>query len=163
MIHIKHRLAALFSLIFSQLAAQDFHTGYDAFRLGDYATALEEWIPLAEQGNDSAQLHLGFLYHDGNGVQQDYGMAVRFFRLAAVNGNHVAQGSLGNMYQLGEGVLQDYVIAHMWFNISAANGWAIGTVQRDTLAVSKMTYADISKAQALARECISSGYQHCGY
>jgi len=31
-------------------AAQDFNAGLDAAEAGDYATALREWTPLAEQG-----------------------------------------------------------------------------------------------------------------
>ena len=30
--------------------AQDFQKGHAAFSAGDYATALQEWRPLAEQG-----------------------------------------------------------------------------------------------------------------
>ena len=33
----------------------DYQKGYVAFRSGDYATALREWKPLAEQGNAIAQ------------------------------------------------------------------------------------------------------------
>ena len=35
--------------------SQDFQVGMDAARKGDYATALREWTPLAEQGNVRAQ------------------------------------------------------------------------------------------------------------
>ena len=31
--------------------AQDFQKGVDAYEAGDYATALQEWRPLAEQGD----------------------------------------------------------------------------------------------------------------
>ena len=42
--------------------AQDFQKGWDAYDAGDYATALQEWRPLAEQGNAYAQTNLGFMY-----------------------------------------------------------------------------------------------------
>ena len=51
----------------------------------------------------------------------------------------------------GEGVPQDYVQAHMWFNLAAAQGNVVGRKNRDIVA-KKMTSADISKAQAMARE-----------
>ena len=35
--------------------SQDYARGYDAYEAGDYATALQEWRPLAEQGNEYAQ------------------------------------------------------------------------------------------------------------
>ena len=37
----------------------DFQAGLDAYKSGDYATALKEWRPLAEQGDASAQFALG--------------------------------------------------------------------------------------------------------
>jgi len=55
----------------------DWASGADAYAQGDYATALKEWRPLAEQGNAQAQLNLGGLYHLGRGVPQDYQEAVR--------------------------------------------------------------------------------------
>ena len=39
----------------------DFQKGYTAYQTGDYATALREWRPLAEQGNANAQYKLGII------------------------------------------------------------------------------------------------------
>ena len=50
----------------------DFQKGLTAVQSGDYATALREWTPLAEQGNASAQFGLGLMYREGRGVPQDY-------------------------------------------------------------------------------------------
>ena len=65
------------------------------------------------------------------------------------------------MYGQGMGVLQDNVMAHMWLNIASANGADEAGGWRDEIG-EKMTPADISKAQAMARECMSSGYTKCG-
>jgi TPR repeat protein len=46
----------------------DFDDGVAALRAGDYATALKEWRPLAEQGNAVAQNNLGVTYDNGYGV-----------------------------------------------------------------------------------------------
>jgi len=46
------------ALVFSASSAawpQDFSKGLEAARAGDYATALQEWRPLAEQGDAYAQ------------------------------------------------------------------------------------------------------------
>ena len=40
-------------------AAQDFEPGVEAANAGNYAAALQEWRPLAEQGYASAQYNLG--------------------------------------------------------------------------------------------------------
>ncbi len=46
-----------------------------AYQRGDYATALREFRPLAEQGNAGAQHNLGVMYYNGHGVPQDYAEA----------------------------------------------------------------------------------------
>ena len=54
-----------------------------------------------------------------------------------------------------EGVLQDYVQAHMWFNLAAALGSKKAIKNRD-IAAERMTPADISKAQRMAREWLEA-------
>jgi TPR repeat protein len=39
----------------------DFQKGLTAYDSGDYATALREWTPLAEQGYADAQYNLGVM------------------------------------------------------------------------------------------------------
>jgi TPR repeat protein len=227
-------LATVLSLAFTPLAAQDFQKGVAAYQAGDYATALQEWKPLAEAGDAVAQFSLGYIYQNGDGVlqgyaeavrwyrlaadqgyanaqaklgvmyengygvlqdyaeamrwyrlaadqedanaqynlgnmyangrgvPQDYAEAVRLYRLAADQGDANAQYNLGFMYENGQGVLQDNVTAHMWYNIGAANGNELGGTNRDSIAEG-MTPSEISKAQQMARDCMSSGYQNCGY
>jgi hypothetical protein len=48
-------LALLFFLGLDGVKAQDFQRGVAAAKAGDFATALREWVPLAEQGNARAQ------------------------------------------------------------------------------------------------------------
>jgi TPR repeat protein len=93
-----------------------------AYRIGNYATALELVRPLAEQGNSRAQTRLGGMYANGLGVPQDYAAAVSWYRKAAEQGFTGAQFALGGMYLNGHGVPQDNVIALMWFKLAAANG-----------------------------------------
>ena len=102
----------------------DLQKGFTAYQSGDYATAIREFQPLAEQGDASAQ------------------------------------GNLGAMYAFGAGVLKDYIYAHMWENIAATNGNELGAKLRDTFE-KKMTPADISAAQKLARECVRKKYKGC--
>tara|TARA_B100001093_G_scaffold465392_1_gene483011 strand:+ start:812 stop:979 length:168 start_codon:yes stop_codon:yes gene_type:complete len=45
---------------------------------------------------------------------------------------------------------------------SESNGDKEAGVWRDEIA-SKMTSADISKAQSMAKECMSSNYKNCGW
>ena len=159
----KLTIALAFLMTFSlPVMAQDFQKGLAAFNAGDYATALKEWTPLAEAGDAYTQHALGLGYLSGTGVPQDYAEAVKWLRLAAEQGHARAQLNLGRIHEEGQGVLQDNAIAHMWYNISAANGGYLSGAIRDVLA-EEMTPAAIEKAQAMARECMSSGYQKCGY
>ena len=78
-------------------SAQDIVTGYTAYLAGDHETAVNEWRPLAEQGDATAQLLLGVMYDEGLGVPQDHAEAVRWFLLAAEQGEALAQNNLGDM------------------------------------------------------------------
>ena len=60
----------------------DYQKGATAYQSGDFATALREWTPLAEQGNVGAQYLLGVMYRKGLGVPQDYKTAVKWNTLA---------------------------------------------------------------------------------
>ena len=46
----------------------DYRDGVAAYLRGDYATALHELKPLAEQGNSDARFILGFMYANGHGI-----------------------------------------------------------------------------------------------
>ncbi len=76
---------------------QDFDAGLAAYERGDYAAALKEWKPLAEQGYAAAQFNLGAMYDNGQGVPQDDAQAVQWYRLAAEQGMAEAQNNLGVM------------------------------------------------------------------
>ena len=193
----KLALATILSLAFTPLAAQDYDKGLAAFSAGDYSAALQEWTPLAEQGNAMAQYGLGHMNSEGIGIPQNYVEALKWLRMSAEQGNDRAQLSLAIMfkagtgipqdyaeavkwhrlsakdqlasqlglaaaYQFGNGVLQNNVMAHMWYNIASANGVKSADHFRD-MVEADMTPDDISKAQAMARECMNSGYSKCSY
>ena len=138
----------------------DFQTGLDAYNRVDYITALQEWTPLAEQGDADAQYNLGLMYDKGDGVPQDYKTTVKWYTLAAEQGHAPAQTSLGLMYHNGYGVVKDFVRAYMWYNLATSQGEKDATENRDIVA-KKMTSADVSKAKDLARECVKKNYKGC--
>ena len=117
-----------------------YNEGLAAAEAGDYATALREWWPLAEQGNAYAQFYLGTMYERGHGVPQDYKEAVKWYRKAAEQGPVEAQNNLGGKYQKGRGVPQNYKEAVKWYCESAEQGFAmaqnnLGIMYRDGLVV----------------------------
>jgi len=111
--------AVIFFMLSGAPALADFAEGLAAVERGDFATALKEWRPLAEQGNADAQHKLGIMYRRGEGVTQDYEVAIEWFRLAAERGNTSAQSNLGAMYDQGLGVIQDPNTAFKWFKLAA--------------------------------------------
>ena len=71
-----------------------------------------------------------------------------------------AQFALGLMYFDGQDVPQGFVYAHMWGHIAASNGNEDGRKLRDILAT-RMTPAQIEKAEKLASECVAKKYKGC--
>ena len=107
---------------FGGAARADFQDGLKAAQSGDFATALQEWRPLAEQGLVGAQFNLGLMYDNGRGVPENDAKAVKWYRLAAEQEGAEAQYNLGFMYANGEGVLQDDREAVKWYRLAAKQG-----------------------------------------
>jgi TPR repeat protein len=91
--------AVLFWMLFALSVKADVEAGLQAYKKGDYSTALKELRPLAEHGDAQAQGVLGRMYDFGHGVPQDYKEAVKWYRLAADQGLATAQNHLGWMYR----------------------------------------------------------------
>jgi len=116
------RAAALTVLILASPAKADFAAGVAAYDRGDFALALESWLPLARNGDLAAQRNLGHLYRSGQGVPQDFEEASRWYRRAAEAGLVGAQVNLGAMYLRGQGVDEDPAEAARWFVLAARQG-----------------------------------------
>ena len=100
----------------------DLRKGLTAYKSGDYATALRELEPLAEQGDASVQTLVGGMYGLGQGVPQDHKTSVKWFRRAAKQGHAYSQSVLGFAYANGRGVPQDYKTAVKWYRLAAEQG-----------------------------------------
>jgi len=84
-------LALVVVLVAAPAWAGDLQAGVEAYNRGDYATALKEWRPLAEQGDALAQYNLGVMYFMGRGVPQDNVQAHMWLNLAAAQGHELAR------------------------------------------------------------------------
>ena len=69
----------------------DFQTGLNAYKIGNYATALREFRPLGEQGDAFSQFNLGVMYDNGLGVTENNKEAVKWYKLSAEQGKASAQ------------------------------------------------------------------------
>ena len=101
-------LFLLLSLLSFPGWSADFDKGVTAFENGDFATALREWTPLAEQGDARARFSLGEMYEKGKGVLQDDKTAVKWYTLASEQGHAEAQYNLGVMYDTYSYGFRDY-------------------------------------------------------
>ena len=135
----------------------DFQKGLDAARSGDFATALREWKPLAEQGDAVAQYALGVMYRKGDGVPQNDKTAVKWYTLAAEQGDAFAQYNLGSMYKKGKGVPRDYKTAVKWYTLAAEQGRASAqeilegiTAEFETGGCPKGTFEDMSTGKCVS-------------
>ena len=82
-------------------------------------------LKLAKKGNSEAQYYLGVCYDNGQGVEQDYKEAVKWYRKAAEQGHSDAQNNLGVCYYNGQGVEQDYKEAVKWYRKAAEQGHSL--------------------------------------
>lgn len=92
---------------------------YVAYDRANYASALNIWLPKAQEGDASAQLTVGEIFEKGLGTQADYKAAAQWYEKAAQQGNAQAQLNLGHLYEKGLGVAEDKEAALRWYRKSA--------------------------------------------
>lgn len=86
----------------------DLEEGFQAYERGDYKAAVDAWLPLAEQGDVTAQFNLGQMYRLGKGVDRNDLEAVKWYKLAAQQGSPHAQHNLRLMHRDGRASQADY-------------------------------------------------------
>ena len=164
---MRHALLGILITLVLALAApsnawffsKSFEDGEKAYDAGDYSTAFEIWLPLAEQGDISAQSIIALMYDLGMGVQKNYSESVRWYRNAAEQGHARSQYNLALMYAKGNGVPIDIVTSYMWLLISSGNG---NHAAKETLnKLGKLPLELHLEAQARAEKCFNSNYQDC--
>jgi len=138
----------------TQKDAASYQEGIDAYAKGNFAVALKKLQPMAEQGNADAQLRLGLMYREGNGVPKDDKQAVAWLSKAAEQGQVEAQENLGFSYAKGLGVERDWVQAGKWFSIAAASGKESAINNQKVVEV-HMQPDNIAEAKALAKEWLA--------
>lgn len=147
------RILAALLLLLPLLARAGFDEAVEAYGQADYAKAMAEFKPLAEQGDPRSQYFMGFLYHYGYGVPINHAEAGKWFRMAAEQGDSRSQYYLGKMYEKGEGVEKDIVQADAWLIISASKDTprdAAYTREDIKKLERKMTPEQIAKAKEIA-------------
>lgn len=129
----------------------DFQSALAAYESGDFETAYEEWLPLAEQGSPAAQFNIGLLFDRGEGRETDHKRASEWYVRSAENFFGRAQYRLGEMYATGEGVERDLIQARKWFAIAAESKHPGAKKQKKKIA-KEMTPGEIALGDMWARE-----------
>ncbi len=117
--------------LFQSVIEQGYVEGYfgTATTLQDeeeYEAALEDYTKASEGTEQffigSAMNSIGYMYDYGNGVEQDYALAMEWYKKAADLGHTGAMNNIGYMYGYGNGVEQDYETAMEWYKKAAELG-----------------------------------------
>jgi hypothetical protein len=130
------------------------------FAGSSYGQSFDETKLLAEQGDVTAQLNLGNMHYNGDGVPKNYIEAVKWYRLAAEQADVDAQFSLGYMYDIGAGVPENDLKAYVWYSVSAAQGDELAKLYRDMVS-EQLTSGQLARGQEIATKCFESDYQDC--
>ncbi len=116
-------LLIVFLLSPTLVLAADLKKGLAAYDVGDYETAFAECMPLAEEGNATAQFCVGRMYANGFGVMMDDAQALKWYGQAAESGHAEAQFNLGVMHANGWGVPMNDTEAAKFYRLAAEQGF----------------------------------------
>jgi TPR repeat protein len=109
---------------------------------------------LAEQGDAAVQFAVGARYATGDGIDQDYAEAARWFSMAAAQGNVSAEGTLAAYYLSGTGVSKDFSKAYFWALLAQAGGDQ-ASKYRVAILASRMTRAQLVAVQEQANQWLN--------
>jgi len=84
-----------------------------------------ELTRLASSNDPLAQYQLGVRYHEGEGADQNYVEALKWFNLAADQGSVLAQGMTAWMYLEGEGVTKNEKEGFKRCKLAAEKGYSL--------------------------------------
>jgi len=114
---------AIVPALFCANASADFDEATKAYLLGQYEKARYEALVAASDGNPKAQMLLGQLYFNGEGVDRDLAHALYWYNKAAESGFADAQFRLGMLYHSGKnGVERNLDSAYKWLTKALENG-----------------------------------------
>ena len=103
----------------------------------DTKSALDAWLPAAEQNDVDAQNRVALIYEGAYGGTPNFERAVAWYRRAAEAGYKPAQYSLGVMLEQGRGVEKNVLEALEWYR--KASG-----IENDSLRLSSETQRELA-------------------
>ena len=123
------------------------------------ARAAQAILIAAREGVLDAQALLGQILLDGQGIEQDQPLAVRWFGIAAQRGHLMARNMLGRCHEHGWGCLADATVAAQHYRVGAAAGldWAMYNYA-NLLATGRGVIEDQLQALGLYRRAAELGH-----
>ncbi|MGI9393917.1 MAG: tetratricopeptide repeat protein [Boseongicola sp.] len=143
------RLAFAIFICLTSPARAELESGLELMNAGNYAAALEQLLPAAQEGNADAEELIGVLYASGLGVERDDIRAFEWYLRASMKGHPGAQSGVGWYYEVGRGMpVPDLVRAYMWYVLSTIGGDPDAAISQEEV-IKKMTPDQIEKAHVL--------------
>ncbi|EJM73759.1 tetratricopeptide repeat protein [Pseudomonas sp. GM55] len=127
--------------------------------LGSPARAAQAILLVAREGDVDAQAMLGQILLDGQGIEQDQPLAVRWFEIAARRGHLMARNMLGRCHEHGWGCTANATIAARHYRVAAEAGldWAMYNYA-NLLATGRGVIEDQVQALNLYRRAAELGH-----
>lgn len=98
---------------------QELESAHALLDAGKHQEALGKYRGLAHRGSIAAQLHLGWMYQEGTGVQRSLEEACKWYQKAADSNSPLGQYYLGLLHAQEE----NYQLAIEWLNEAAEQGY----------------------------------------
>lgn len=117
---------------------------YVVYKMGQYESAFEQYLELAEEGSRQGMLNVANMYAQGQGVEQSQEKAFEWYLRAAESGDTISMVEVAMAYEEGRGTALDTAKAMTWFRRAAEAGnsdagWRLG----------KRLYDEGSRAEGL--------------
>lgn len=119
-------VVALVAAMTGQPVWAGFADGWAAYQAGEYAAAVEAWLPLAKRGDLDAMYDMAALYESGwtGDGEPDMARAIAWYSRAAEHRLAAAQYRLAWLYDMGFGVDPDPEQSLEWYRHAAERGLA---------------------------------------
>jgi len=133
----------------------DFAEGKRCYNEKKYNDAFTYFQKSADSGNAQSQCYLGIMYEQGQGVKQDYPLAIKWYKESAKNVYVPALDSLGRLYAQ----LKDFKEAVKYLEKAAKKG-SLASVYRMGILYENGTgvEADAAKAETMYKIAADRGF-----
>lgn len=104
---------------------------YVVYKMGQYDSAFEQYLDLAEEGSRQGMLNVANMYAQGQGVEKSQEKAFRWYLRAAESGDSISMVEVAMAYEEGRGTVPDKGEAISWYRRAAEAGnsdarWRLG-------------------------------------